>query len=144
MLVKLADEIGDSKVFQCEAEAIRQHGFSDNPLFHSLIATSIGEPCGLALFFPMFSTTRGQPGVYVQDLWVAKIARGQGLGERLLSKVAHHATSSWQATYLGLTVYGDNPKATKFYHRLGFHGDERDKPIALNDQAFQRLKDQTP
>ena len=70
MLSQLARELGDSDSFQCHLGDIREHGFGANPLFRCLIASRRQENVGLALFFPVFSTTRGQPGVYLQDLWI--------------------------------------------------------------------------
>ena len=142
MLKQLADEIGDSDAFSCDVEAIRRHGFGDKPILQSLIAESAGQNVGLALFFPIFSTTRGKSGVYVQDLWVAGQARGQGLGVNLLVAAIKHAAHEWQAEFLKLTVYADNSTATEFYRLLGFEGDDRERPVALEGAAFTKLRDQ--
>ncbi len=142
MLIQLAGEIGDNDVFMSNTDVIRRYGFGDNPLFQCLIAEHRGAHQGLALFYPVFSTTRGKPGVYVQDLWVGESARGQTLGTRLLAGVAERAASGWQATYLKLTVYADNSAANTFYQRLGFQGFERDLPVALDGPAFEKLRDQ--
>jgi len=142
MLRQLASDIGDCDSFRSDADTIRRHGFGEQPLFQCLIAEGLGENLGLVLFFPLFSTTRGKPGVYVQDLWIAGSARGQGLGTRLLAAVAEYAASQWQAAYMGLTVYADNATAAAFYRQLGFHGNERDLPVALDGPAFEKLRDQ--
>jgi len=140
MLGQLAHEIDAGGTFQTDAEAIRRHGFSDQPLFHCLIAEHQGTPIGLALFFRIFSTDRGHPGVYVQDLWVGDTARKQGLGARLLSAVIEQAADQWQATYLTLTVYANNQNAIDFYQRLGFLGNPRDCLLALDGAPFQQLR----
>jgi len=142
MLTRLASEIGDREVFLSDVETIARYGFGEQNLFHCLIAESGEKHQGLALFYPVFSTMRGKPGVYVQDLWVDESARGQGLGARLLAGVAGQAASQWEAAYLKLTVYADNSNANAFYRRLGFRGDERDRPMAIVDDAFQKLRDQ--
>jgi ribosomal protein S18 acetylase RimI-like enzyme len=142
MLSQLADEIGDSDAFSCDVAAIRRHGFGEKPIMQSIIAETAGQNVGLALFFPIFSTTRGKSGVYVQDLWVAEATRGKGLGVSLLAAVIKHAADEWQADFLKLTVYDDNSSAADFYQRLGFKGDDRERPVALEGAAFTKLRDQ--
>jgi ribosomal protein S18 acetylase RimI-like enzyme len=141
MLSRLADEIGDSDVFACDVDAISRHGFGDKPIIHFLIAENRGDDLGLAAFFPLFSTTRGKSGVYVQDLWIGTAARGQGLGTRLLAEVVKHAVSEWRASYLKLTVYAENSAAREFYQRLEFQGDERELPVTLEGAAFNNLRE---
>jgi GNAT superfamily N-acetyltransferase len=43
-------------------------------LIHALI-----HPQGMVIYYPDFSTHRGQPGLYIQDLYVTPPARGTGL-----------------------------------------------------------------
>ncbi len=144
MLARLAAELGDSEHFRCTADAIRRYGFGEKPMFSCQLAESArGEFLGLALYFPVFSTTRGKPGVYVQDLWVSSAARGSGLGRKLLAAAASVAASDWGAAYLLLTVYDDNLNAMAFYRRLGFSGDERDRPLSLEGPGFQDLREET-
>ena len=47
---------------------IRRFGFGEAPAFEALIAEIDGRFAGCCLFFASFSTWRGRPGVYVQDL----------------------------------------------------------------------------
>lgn len=139
MLTQLAEELGDGDRFGCRIEDIREHGFGDHSLFHSLIASRGRENLGLALYFPVFSTTRGQPGVYLQDLWVSSGCRGNGLGLRLLQQVAQRAERQWQACYLDLMVHGHNEAAERFYRRHGFIGHSQDRHLFLEGEAFQAL-----
>lgn len=46
------------------------------------------EPAGMALYFYSYSTWRGAPGIYVEDLFVKEKFRGRGYGKRLLGEVA--------------------------------------------------------
>jgi ribosomal protein S18 acetylase RimI-like enzyme len=140
ILAGLAMEIGDDAYFRSDADAIRRHGFGSVPMFRCLVAEGRGETLGLTLYYPVFSTTRGQPGVYVQDLWVAEGARKSGLGRRLLAETAARAAADWSAAYMALTVYADNPGATAFYRRQGFSSGERERFMALDEAAFQALR----
>jgi GNAT superfamily N-acetyltransferase len=139
MLAQLAADIGDSEVFRSTADTVRQYGPGGVGLFQADVAVQSGQPVGLALFFPHFSTTRAAPGVYVQDLWVDATMRGSGLGERLLASVGAYAAQAWGAEYLALTVYHSNPAARRFYDRLGFEAHEDDQPVALTGAAFMAL-----
>ncbi len=139
MLTRLAEDLGDSDIFRSDGSIIRAHGFGAVPMFHCQIAQGAEKPLGLALYFPYFSTTMGQAGVYVQDLWVAPDARGAAIGRRLLTAVSIHAAEAWAATCLKLTVYADNDDAARFYDRLGFTHNETDRPLMLSGDGFSRL-----
>ncbi|MCG6888934.1 MAG: GNAT family N-acetyltransferase [Gammaproteobacteria bacterium] len=140
MLVQLARELGDSDSFKCRLEDIRDHGFGTNPLFRCLIASRQQENVGLALFFPLFSTTRGQPGVYLQDLWISSDCRDAGLGSRLLRQVAISAAQQWHACYLDLMVHGHNQAAERFYRRHGFDERGEDRHLSIDGDKFCRLQ----
>lgn len=138
MLTALAGELGLGGSFAGTEAAIRQHGHGARPLFSTLIAEA-EAPLGLALYFPHFSTLRGQPGVYVQDLWCAPAMRGQGLGSDLLAAVADAAARDWGAAYMALSVHGHNADAGRFYARLGFEPAPDDRPAVLGGQGFAAL-----
>ena len=140
MLANLAQDIGDEDRFCSDAETIARHGFGARSLFTSQIAETETGAVGLALYFPVFSTTRGLPGLYVQDLWVSFTARGQGLGRALLAAAAAQANAEWGAEYLGLTVYHDNEGAQAFYQLLGFAAGENECPMTLDGAPFQQLR----
>ena len=72
----------------------------------------------MVIYYPDFSTHRGEAGVYVQDLYVAPEARGQGLARSLLR--AAFAQQHWGARYLTLGVSPGNAVARGFYDKAGF------------------------
>lgn len=140
MLAQLARELGDGDRFSCRIEDILDHGFGDRSLFQCLIASRDGKDLGLALYFPVFSTTRGKPGVYLQDLWVSPTCRDYGVGLGLLQQVLHRAQQQWGACYLDLMVHGHNDGAERFYRRHGFVGHAQDQHLFLEGEAFQLLQ----
>ncbi len=76
-----------------------------------------GEPAGLALFHPRFSTWLGRPGLFLEDLYVVENARGLGVGRRLIARLATIAVErGWGR--IDFQVLDWNP-ARNFYHRLG-------------------------
>lgn len=140
MLKGLADHLGFADKFVADPQTILRHGFGERALFHCLVAENRSDPIGLALFFPYFSTYRGQPGAYVQDLWVDPKCRGQNVGQRLLAHVADFSANSWHSKYIALAVHVDNHDATRFYERLGFCENRTDRPFFVENDAFNRLR----
>ena len=139
MLKQLTKDLGDEDLFRCRADDIRQHGFGEKPLFYNLIAARNDTDLGLAIYHPIFSTTRGMPGVFLLDLWVSPAARNLGLGKRLIEDVVIRAQQQWQAAYLLLMVHGHNEAAQRFYQRHGFSHPPHDQYLFLEGDAFLAL-----
>ncbi|WP_255571482.1 GNAT family N-acetyltransferase [Ensifer sp. ENS12] len=122
------------------AEDFRRCGFGSEAAFGSFVAEVGGELVGLCLYFPIFSTWRGRPGVFVQDLYVDERLRGQGVGGRLLREAA-----SWSKArggdYLRLAVDAENLAAQRFYERLGITWQKADREHAAYGDAFRALAD---
>lgn len=140
MLAHLADDLGDTDVFCTTSEIISQHGFGKQVMFHVVIAELRGEAVGFALYFAHFSTTKGRPGVYVQDLWIDPERRGSGVGQQLLTAVTSHSAKTWAAEYIKLSVHADNPRAKQFYERLGFGESLNETPMIAGSEAFNTLR----
>ena len=138
MLAALSAEIGYADAFLADVEAIRRHGFGPLPLFRAMLAERDGKALGAAVYFPEFSTLRGKPGVYLQDIYLIPKARAGGLGRRLLSAVIQDA-ASWEAAYLRLAAHEGNEAALAFYARLGFQTDPRERPHWIEGPALIKL-----
>jgi len=138
LLSALSSEIGYAAAFRADAEALRRHGFGDRPLFRALLAEELGRALGVAVYFPEFSTLRGQPGVYLQDLYLRPDARACGLGRRLIGAVIRDA-AEWQASYLRLAAHTGNEDAMAFYDRLGFRGDPRERALMIEGKSLTDL-----
>lgn len=112
MLQALSDEDGGTYQVGSEA-ALAKALFAPAPLIFALITDQ-----GMALYYPDFSTHRGEAGIYLQDLYVTPQARGTGLARALLAAVMRH--QSWGAQFMTLGVSPDNSAATRFYAKTGF------------------------
>ena len=111
-----AFERAPEAVVATEADLLR-HGFGPNPQFEALLAFVDRDPVGMALFHSRFSTWLGRPGIYLEDLYVVGAARGQGIGRRLMARLAAVAIErGWGR--IDFHVLDWNP-ARNFYHRLG-------------------------
>lgn len=117
LLQALADHDGGGKVGSVESLLV--HGFGSRPLFQAILAERGSDIVGTVLFYPDYSTHRGQPGVFVQDIYVADSCRGLGIGRDLLV-AAMQAGQSWGAAYLTLAVDPGNAFAQRFYAGQGF------------------------
>jgi GNAT superfamily N-acetyltransferase len=96
---------------------LRRHGFGPDRQFEAILAFLDGEPAGFAVFHPRFSTWLGRPGMYLEDLYVSDAARGQGVGRRLMARLAAIAVErGWGR--IDFQVLEWNP-ARNFYRRLG-------------------------
>jgi GNAT superfamily N-acetyltransferase len=76
------------------------------------------EPVGLAIFFHNFSTFRGAPGLYLEDLFVEPSWRGHGYGRRFLSHLAAIAVERG-CHRMEWSVLDWNQPAIAFYRRAG-------------------------
>src|SRR3954469_15831700 len=69
-------------------DQLREHLFGPRPAAEVLLAEDQGRVIGFALFFQNFSTFRGRPGLYLEDLFVEPEQRGKGHGKALLLALA--------------------------------------------------------
>lgn len=99
---------------------LHQHLFGPNPLIECVIGEVDNKPQGFALFFHNFSTWRGRPGLYLEDLFVRPAARGAGLGRALLVHLARLAVER-NCSRMEWSVLDWNEPAIGFYRKLGAH-----------------------
>lgn len=99
-------------------EKLKQHLFGPRPYAEVIIAEEDGVAVGFALFFHNFSTFLGQPGIYLEDLFVKPAARGQGHGKELLATLARLAMQRGCGR-LEWAVLDWNKPAIGFYESLG-------------------------
>jgi len=83
-----------------------------------VIAETDGEPAGFALFFHNYSTFLGQPGIYLEDLFVVPEKRGHGAGKALLVHLAKLAVERGCGRF-EWSVLDWNEPAIGFYRSLG-------------------------
>jgi GNAT superfamily N-acetyltransferase len=97
---------------------LRDHLFGPQPFAEVLLAEQGGAVVGYALYFPIYSTFRCNPGLYLEDLFVQPEARGQGHGKALLAAVARRALQRG-CTKVEWSVLDWNEPAIRFYSSLG-------------------------
>jgi GNAT superfamily N-acetyltransferase len=96
------------------------------------------EPVGFALFFHNYSTFLGQPGIFLEDLFVRPPARGHGVGKQLLQWLARTAIER-NCGRLEWNVLNWNEPAIGFYTRLGARPMDEWTTFRLTGRELQAL-----
>jgi GNAT superfamily N-acetyltransferase len=112
------------------AEQLHAALFGPDAVARCHVAEVEGEVVGCAIWFRNFSTWRGVPGIYLEDLFVRPAHRGSGLGRQLLAALAAvcaergYARLEWQ-------VLDWNEPSIGFYRSLG--------AVAMDEWTTYRL-----
>jgi GNAT superfamily N-acetyltransferase len=108
----------------------------------ALIAEEDGEAVGFALFFPTFSTFLGKPGIYIEDLFVLREARGRGHGKALLLEIVRLAAERGCGR-IEWSVLDWNEPAIRFYEKLGAVPLAEWQAMRLSEAAIASLANAT-
>jgi GNAT superfamily N-acetyltransferase len=119
-------------------EGLLRDGFGPNPYYSCLIAEHGAQPAGFALFFYNYSTWMGQPGIYLEDLFVLSEFRGLGIGKALLQRVAAVALEKG-CQRLQWEVLDWNTPAIDFYRAMGAEFLDEWRNVRLGGEAIKRL-----
>lgn len=103
---------------QATAKDLTTALFGPRPYAEVLMARSAEQVTGFALFFHNYSTFKGKPGLYLEDLYVRPAFRGEGHGKALLTRVAQLAVERGCGRY-EWSVLDWNQRAIDFYLGLG-------------------------
>lgn len=124
-------------VIATEQDLLRD-GFGPQPKYRCVIADWDAKPAGFAFFFYNYSTWRGKPGLYLEDLFVLPEMRGKGIGKALLQ---HLAETAIRENCYGIRwmVLEWNEPAIKFYAALGATLLGEWETMLLTGPALERL-----
>jgi GNAT superfamily N-acetyltransferase len=117
---------------------LRQSLFGPHPAAEVVIAYAGDRPAGFALFFHNYSTFLGQPGIYLEDLYVMPEWRGHGFGKRLLAHLAALAVERGCGR-LEWSVLDWNEPAIGFYKKLGAKPMDEWTVFRVTGGALQQL-----
>ena len=81
------------------------------------------EPVGFAQLFPVFSSVAMKRAFLLNDLFVAKQARKQGVAQALMEQCYSYCQQE-DARYMMLETARDNAQAQKLYEKMGMTIDE--------------------
>lgn len=99
-----------------------------------LFAVADGEEVGFALFFHNFSTFLGKAGIYLEDLFVRSVHRGNGYGKAIIKHLAEIAVERGCGR-LEWSCLDWNKPSIDFYLSLG--------AVAMSDWTVYRITGET-
>jgi GNAT superfamily N-acetyltransferase len=118
LIRELADFEKLSHLVQVTPQSLQPHLFGERPAAEAVVAEREGQVVGFALFFTNFSTFLGQPGLYLEDLYVQPAHRSAGVGRALLKHLAGLANQRGYGRF-EWSVLDWNVDAIRFYERMG-------------------------
>ncbi|MEZ9395807.1 N-acetyltransferase family protein [Vibrio splendidus] len=92
--------------------------FGDYPFAHALLLEVDGEAQGFALFHYRYSSFRGEPSIWLDDLLVVGKNRSKGYGAELMHALKMVAEESL-TSHISWTASPYNTRAHEFYKKLG-------------------------
>ncbi|GAB4011677.1 GNAT family N-acetyltransferase [Nocardioides ultimimeridianus] len=112
--------------------------FGEDAVASVLVAEDEGRVVGIALWFRSYSTWTGQPGIYLEDLFVEPEHRGSGLGKQLLAALARIAVERGYPR-VEWAVLDWNQPSIDFYDALGARPQDDWKTYRLAGDALAAL-----
>lgn len=123
--------------------SLAPHLFGERPVAEALVGEVDGQVVAFALFFVNFSTFLGQPGLYLEDLYVQPAFRGHGIGEALLVDLAKLAVARDYGRF-EWCVLEWNEGAIRFYERMGATLMPDWRLCRVTGEGLRRLADSAP
>ena len=135
---QLADHVNQSEAVVADEDQLRKTLFGPRQVAEVVIASFDDEPAGFALFVHNYSTHLGQPGIYLEDLFVVPALRGRGIGRLLFSYLAGLAVERGCGR-LEWAVHDWNEPAIRFYKRFGAQAMDEWTVYRVSGQALEEL-----
>jgi GNAT superfamily N-acetyltransferase len=126
----LAEYEGSLDEVETTEEDLRSSLFGARPAVFAHVAEHAGTVAGFALWFLSYSTWRGRPGIYLEDLYVRPQMRGHGYGAGLIAALAGICADRGYGR-LEWAVLDWNAPAIGFYQSLG--------AVAMDEWQVYRL-----
>jgi GNAT superfamily N-acetyltransferase len=123
-------------VVATEADLLRD-GFGPQKVFSCLIAEWDGHPAAFALYFPFYSTWRGNAGIHLEDLFVRPQFRRRGIAKSLFSRLAAIALENGDRFQWHVLDW--NQPAIDFYQQMGAHMLHEWRIMRIDGEALQTL-----
>ena len=112
--------------------------FGTNAVLEGLLALDGETAVGYALYYPNFSSFRGERGFHLDDIYVTSAVRGQGFGEAMLKEIAGDAASRGFER-IDFHVLDWNTPAIEFYKKLGAVSNDEETHFKFAGEALEQL-----
>jgi GNAT superfamily N-acetyltransferase len=117
---------------------LHQALFGPAPFVEVLLACVGSQAVGYAMFFQNFSSWRGRPGIFLEDLFVRPEMRRRGIGRALVHELARIALRRNCARMEWLVLDWNQP-AISFYRSLGAASLDEWTTFRLGGPALEAL-----
>jgi len=134
----LAEYEHEPEAAQATEQDLLRDGFGPQPRFHCVLAEWDGKTAGFALYFYNYSTWKGRPGIFLDDLFVWPDFRGRGIGKALLLHVGRIAAEQNCGRYEWLVLDWNTP-SIRFYESLGAQLMKQWLPMRVEGVALREL-----
>lgn len=124
--------------FHITEERLSRALFEPNAFVRCLVIETEGSIAGYSIFYPNFSSFRGQTGIYLEDIYITPAHRAKGIGEKLLREIAKIASEAGFER-IDFQVLAWNTPAVEFYLKLGAVRDDDERHFKFTDSAFANL-----
>jgi len=115
-------------------EKLRETLF-EKPHAEVVLAEYLGKPVGFLLFFHNYSTFLGQPGIYLEDLFLMPEVRKMGFGRQILAFLAQLAINR-NCGRVEWSCLDWNIQSRHFYESLGSESKDEWVGYRLTGQAM--------
>jgi ribosomal protein S18 acetylase RimI-like enzyme len=140
LLREFADLVNLSEYLTVDEELLRAAVLSDDAFVQLIVACDGGDVIGYAIFYPHFSSFRGESGIFLEDIFITDRHRGSGVGRLLLGEIARRGKARGFSR-IDFQVMTSNTGARRFYERLGGESNPDDIRFKFAGTAFDRLAD---
>jgi len=131
MIRELAEFERLAHQLEITATSLRAALFGPQPVAAALVARVGSDVAGYAVYYRTFSTFVGQPGIFLDDLYVRPAFRKRGIGHALLAAVSRIGVELGNGRFEWIALRW-NHNAFRFYRGIGAE--------VLDDWAFLRLR----
>lgn len=139
LVQELADYEKESDAVVATAEVIANDLAGNSVAQVSCLLAEVDDVVvGMALFFHSYSTWRGKPGLYLEDLYVQPNHRGQGIGIALMEELARMARARDCARFEWSCLDWNEP-SIQFYESLGAKQMVGWSTFRLDGEALDKL-----
>ena len=119
-------------------DVLRRNLFGEHQVAEVMLGYLRAEPVSFALFFHNFSTFLGQPGLYLEDLYVKSEVRGRGIGTVMLAYLARLAVER-NCGRFEWSVLDWNEPAIRVYRSIGAEGLDEWTVQRVTGEALAKL-----
>jgi GNAT superfamily N-acetyltransferase len=108
-----------SGILQATETTLQETLFNSAPFAKVILAEVLPQQAiGFALYYFRYSSFRGRPSLWLDDLYIDAGMRGQGIGTMLFQHLIEIAQTH-QCSHLGWTAHQKNDPGVRFYQKMG-------------------------